>query len=362
MGGTTNKLTKTKSSSSSTKKINSTVKLKKIENNDTDYQYRCSCCGKEYPKRQGNFHVSNSLLYAGNNGYLTICKSCVENYYQQLIGYYSGNEVHALEHCCWMYDWYYSDEAAAMTKNISQGRSRVSAYPSKMNMAQIRSKGTTYLDTLHERHNDRVMEVKESNIEDIDETTSISKTAPEVVEFFGLGYTDDEYTYLLDQYEEWVRRAGCNTKAREEIIKGLCIAQVNMRRAQKEGTPKEVNEALKVFQDLMGAGNLKPSQNPDSSVEEQNTFGTLIKKWENEEPISTPDNEWKDVDGIKKYIDTFFLGHLCNLVHIKNDYEESYRAEMEKYTVKPPTYEGEDVVETSLLDMYSDRGEPNDNT
>jgi hypothetical protein len=115
---------------------------------------------------------------------------------------------------------------------------------------------------------------------------------------------------------------------------------------------------MKMFNDLLGAANLKPSQNSDNALIDQNTFGTLIRRIENERPICEPLEEWKDVDGIERYIDTYFLGHLCNLVHVKNDNSEKYLREMEKNTVTPPVYEGDlDTGANSILDKYSDKGD-----
>ena len=357
-----NKIEKTKRSSSSAIKIDPAVKIKKIEKDPEGTKYKCSCCGKEYSSQKGNFPVSNSMLYEGNGGYITICRSCVEKYYQQLVGVYSGNEEHALEHCCRLYDWYYSDEAVAMTKNISQGRSRVSVYPSKMNIVQVSKEGKTYLDTIRNRHNDKIM-----NIDDIptpDETAESigERVSKDIIMFFGFGYTDEEYLFLEDQYADWTTRYECKTKAQEELFKSICIAQLTIQRAQRRGSTKEVTDAMKTFQDLLGTANLKPSQTNDNAIADQNTFGTLIKKWENERPIASPEPEWQDVDGIHKYIDTYFLGHLCNLVHVKNDYEEQYRKEMEKHTVTPPVYEEDEAGETALLDKFSNKGDKNDNT
>ena len=87
----------------------------------------------------------------------------------------------------------------------------------------------------------------------------------------------------------------------------------------------------------------------------------MIKKWETEKPISKPEPEWEDVDNVKKYIDTFFLGHLAKLVHLENDNSAAYEKEMGEYTVKPPQYEDDNIAETSLLDKYSDKGGKNDN-
>lgn len=112
----------------------------------------------------------------------------------------------------------------------------------------------------------------------------------------------------------------------------------------------------------MQSAGLKPTQNNENSMLDQNTFGTLIKKIEKERPIAKPSEEWEDVDGIKGYIETWFLGHLCNTVHVDNDCSEAYRRELAKYTVKPPVYDDdEELGETSLLDKYSTKSEDKSN-
>ena len=59
---------------------------------------------------------------------------------------------------------------------------------------------------------------------------------------------------------------------------------------------------------------------------------------------------------MKDLIDTYFLGHLSKLVHVKNDNADKYEAEIAKYSVQPPVYEeDDDAGETSLLDKYSDK-------
>ena len=124
-------------------------------------------------------------------------------------------------------------------------------------------------------------------------------------------YSDEEYEYLESEYQSWTTRHECKTKAQEEIFKGLCIAQLTIRRARQNGTNKEFTDAIKTFQDLLGAANLKPSQTNDNALVEQNTFGTLIRRIQNERPIREALPEWKDVDDIERYIDTYFLGHMA---------------------------------------------------
>lgn len=344
-------------------RIDSGVTIRRIDAVDKR-TYICSCCGREYKTQKGNFTISNSVIYAGNGGYITVCKECVDRYYMQLVGYYSGNDEHALERCCQMFDWYYNPEISAIARGQSSGSSQslISSYISKMNMAQFKSKAT-YIDTVKEVADRKILDISDiptqSQKSEDDEVEALPtrEISESTVKFFGYGYTPEEFEYLEEQYGDWCARYESKTKAQEELFKNLSIAQLNIQRAQKKGSPREVNDAIKTFQDLLGTANIKPNQVNDNALAEQNTFGTLIKRWENEKPISEPEEEWKDVDGIQKYIDTFFLGHLCNLVHVKNDKEEAYRAELERYTVKPPTYEGEETLgETSLLDKYSDKG------
>lgn len=341
---------RTKRQSGESIDIDRDAKIKDIEMPQKQSKYKCSCCGKEYPSQSQNFPRSNSVLYKGNNGYITICKSCVEKYYQQLTEFYSGNEEHALERCCQLFDWYYNTDASAMTISSKYASCRATQYPAKMGMTQIAKNGTTYLDTLKERHSQKIY--KESDIEQQPEDIVIPK---ETIRFFGYGYTGEEYQYLQEQFDDWANRYDCETKAKEELFKAIAIAQLNVLRVQKNGNSTEITNAMKTFRELLNTAGLNPSQEKDTTADKE-SFGMLIKKLENERPVGQPKEEWKDVDGIYKMIDTFFTGHLANMLHISNDKADDYNREMEKYTVKPPVYEEDDSGnDTSILDKYGDR-------
>lgn len=359
MGKTLYNSAQEKRKKTSVVRVDSSAKPKAIEASPPGMKYGCVCCGKKYTKQDGNFQVSYSPLFKGNNGYLPFCRTCVDQYYQQLVGYYSGNDKHALRRCCQLFDWFYSEDVIAMMDKSAPGKSRVLMYPSKMGMAQIQDRGTNYLDTVRIETTDKIMETEDLSP---DEGRAKKVTVPkETVIFFGFGYNDEEYQYLEREYQSWTTRHECKTKAQEEIFKGLCIAQLTIRRAQQTGTSKELTDAMKTFQDLLGAANLKPSQTNDNALIEQNTFGTLIRRIENERPIREPLPEWRDVDDIERYISTYFLGHMSKLVHVKNDCSDMYEREMAKRTVTPPQYDGgDDAGATSLLDKYSDRGDKQD--
>lgn len=327
-------------------KVNPDAKITKIEMEQDDGSgYRCSCCGKRFRAQRGNFAVSNSPLYVGNNGYIDICKTCLDKYYSKLVEFYSGNEEKAIERCCQLFDWYYSDDAVAMTaKSMSSGKTRMSLYPSKVGLIQIRSRGTTFLDTIAERANETIEDIDDVYNEEINPSNDEQQVSEEEVMFFGAGYKPSEYRYLRNQYDEWVSRYETKTKAQEELMKNLCIVQLSIQQAKQRGSTKDANDAMKTFQDLLGSANLKPNQNNDNSLVEQNTFGTLIKRWEDEAPIPEPEEEFKDVDNIEKYISTFFFGHLAKMMKIDNDYSKMYDEEMSQYTVTRQEYQ-DDIEE-----------------
>lgn len=332
----------TQRSSQSKTKINKNAKIDKlVDQAPPNKTYICMACGHEYSKQKGNFLISHSPLYAGNNGYFPVCKKCVDAYYYNLVDVFSGNEEKAMRRVCEVADWYYSDEIFATTRKISADRSRVSAYPSKANINQGVDRETgrhkTFIDTLKDESN-QTLDTS------IDVETAIQnrelKTPQKTIKFFGLGFSTDDYKFLQDQYDDWVARHECKTKVQEELFKNICIAQLNIQKAEQTGM--KVPEAMKAFQDLLGTANIKPNQTNDNALADQNTFGTLIKKWENTRPISEPEEEWKDVDHIIWYVSVYFFGHLCKVVGIKNRYSKMYEDEMAKYRVEKPEYEEDD--------------------
>lgn len=346
-------LKETKLSSAKTPVIDPDAKIRRIEAPPADGEVKCVCCGKVYKKQDGNFLSTASIMYAGNNGFVPFCKSCLQKYFDQLVEYFSGNEEKALDKICMLCDWYFCDEAAMMTRKSSY--SRVFLYPSKANLPQIKAKGTTYLDTIRDRATVKIAPTATDG-ESADAEVNPDAVPAATYEFFGHGFDPQHYKFLQAQYDDWTSRYECSTKAQEEIFKQLCIAQLNINIAQRTGNPKAVADAQKALQDLLGSGNLKPAQNTDNALADQNTFGTLIQKLENEEPVMEPAPEWQDVDGIRKYISTWFLGHMCKLLHLKNDAATEYEKEIAEYTVTKPQYnEDSEDCPTTIFDKYTSK-------
>lgn len=155
---------------------------------------------------------------------------------------------------------------------------------------------------------------------------------PEIIKLFGSGFSNDDYLYLQDQYDDWKLRTQVDTKSQETYIVRICFKLLDIWKAQRVG--KDTKDLDKSLNDLMAAAALQPKQSIKDTQTSDLTFGQLIERWEEEEPIPEPSEEFKDVDGIGKYIRVWFAGHLAKALGLNNAYSSEYEEELKKYTVE----------------------------
>ena len=125
---------------------------------------RCTTCGKTFTKQAGNFPASQSPIYACNNHFLPVCKTCIDKLYEHYCAVL-GNDEDAIRRICMKFDIYYSKALAESSRKIAVDRSRVHTYISRANLSQFR--GKTYDTTIDEESRqviESVEEVKESGV------------------------------------------------------------------------------------------------------------------------------------------------------------------------------------------------------
>lgn len=172
-----------------------------------------------------------------------------------------------------------------------------------------------------------------------EENNDLDYDIEELEKKWGKGFTLDDYIFLENEYKELINHYECDTYAMEILFQEIAHLRLTIKKARESN--KSVDKELKTLQDLLGSANIKPVQETGANAPEHATFGTLIKKYENERPIPEPAEEWKDVDGITRYF-YWFLGHLCRMMGVKNDFLKPYEEELKKYTVEPPKYQEDD--------------------
>lgn len=174
--------------------------------------------------------------------------------------------------------------------------------------------------------------------EDIAQTFSKRKPRKEIIKLFG-NFPTEDLLFLQDQYDDWCARTQVDSKSQQTYIVRICFKLLDIYKAQKAG--KDTSKLDDSLNNLLGAANLQPRQNVGNASTDSLTFGQLIERWEQEEPILIPE-EYTDIDNLSKYIDIWFKGGLSRALNLDNGYSKEYDEYIDQYTVKPPEYMGDD--------------------
>lgn len=308
----------------------------------TKNKYTCFYCGKEYVDT--NYYKSNSIFYS-NIGKIPYCKQCIEKLYQHFYEKYTNEgcltpERKAVKRLCMIFDIFYREDvfnsAIRKVKEESINISPMGQYMKTIQLLQYNRNKETYENTITKEENKFVDNIPIDISDDF-------KADESTIEFFGSGFTDEDYRFLKREYEDWTARHECKTKSQEEIFKDICFNRLqNLKALQKGEDTKDITSA---FQKLLDSGKLQPKQNSGDTMADNQTFGTLIDKWENTRPLPEIDEELRDVDKIGLYTDVFFRGHLSKMMGLKNGLSNLYNKFIKKYTVERPEYSDDENSE-----------------
>lgn len=180
----------------------------------------------------------------------------------------------------------------------------------------------------------------------------------EIIKFWGKT-SKEELEFLESEWTNLTSRFECDSYTTEMLFQEIALTRLDIRTKRANGI--NVDKELKTLQDLLGSANIKPVQDSANGVGEQMTFGTLIKKYENTKPIPEPEDEFKDPDGIIKYISIWFFGHLCKILGINNDYSKMYEEEMQKYRVELDEDEYTEEDDDMLSDLINNANNDSSN-
>lgn len=312
-------------------------------NDNSPSALHCVSCGGEFSAKE--FYGSDSELYA-SSGKIPWCKDCIDKiYYDYLNKYkvlgYAEPEKKVIERICMIFDIYFYDKIynSAM-KQIEDGSATATPILTYLKIAKLSQyRAKDYDTTLQERYNeakynDRVVSIYSEEDSDMNETIEAA------TRLFGNGFENDDYIFLYNEYCDWTSRHECNTKAQEEVFKQICFTQLELLKATR--AKEDTKDLTATFQKLLETAKLQPKQNSGDTTSDNQTFGTLIDKWENTRPIPEPEDDLKDVDKIGLYIDVFFRGHLAKMMGLKNGLSNLYTKYMKKYTVEKPEYDDDE--------------------
>ena len=324
--------------------------LKKSENTITPPRISCLSCGKEFDSK--DFYDSDSELYE-SIGKIPYCKECLDKFYKSYLNEYTASDYQnpdkkAIERICMVLDIYYSNkifDSAVKVSATMPSATLLSLYLKQVKLYQYRNKN--YNTTIYDRYkeakdSDSVMSIYTKEDEEQDEIIVVA------TKLFGNGFSNDDYLFLYEQYQDWTTRHECETKSQEEVFKRICFKQLEILKATRKN--EDTKDLDATFQKLLETAKLQPRQNSNETASDAHTFGTLIDKWENTRPIPEIDEDLRDVDKIGKYINIFFKGHLAKMMGIKNSFCKAYEDFMKNYSVEKPEYESEEYDSEALFD------------
>ena len=311
---------------------------------DGDYIY----CGK------CNSFLSRDTFYSNNDyasGKFPVCKKCLmlmATDYDKKSNIYTDNKEKTKETLRFL-------DLPFIESTYNSALSSVQAEVNEKNRSTAWQQYITMIQSLP---NWRGMKWKDSefedSLEDIEATTSRTPRK-EIYKLFGSGFTNEDYLYLQDQYDDFKTRTQVDGKSQEIYIIQICFKLLDIWKYQRSG--KDTDKLIKSLNDLMAAANLQPKQNVGNASTDSLTFGQLIEKWEKEKPIPEPDPEFKDVDGIGQYIRIWFSGWLAKAVGLKNAYSDDFDDYMKQYTVTKPQYIDEENSEGIYQKLFGKDGE-----
>ncbi|HDR5083745.1 TPA: hypothetical protein QCR73_005706 [Bacillus anthracis] len=281
----------------------------------------CTCCGQKKKITSEYFYKSYSVLYKSNiDNRMAVCKDCVLELVEQFKLRFNS-DVRALYEICKLLDVYYEfnlyNSALAQVEKSKKKSNPYQIYFQKaLSLPQYKNK--TFIDS----------ELFDKGKDDENISEEIGR---DLVDFWGSGLSQSDYDFLEKEYHNLTTRYECDSYSQEVLFQEIANQRLDIKKKRQNSS--SVDKELKTLQDLLGSANIKPVQESNALASEQVTFGTLIKKYENEKPIPEPLGEWKDADWIKKYVLTWFLGHFSKMMGAKNKYSEMYEDEIKKYTV-----------------------------
>jgi len=279
-------------------------------------------CGKD--KIEEDFYQTNSVICKFDKK-MSICKDCIVELYEDFITKNTDIKI-AMYHTCRYLDIYFEHNLVeSVIQNIKNKTPIIRMYVQKVNsLPQYKLYDFSNSDNLE------ISNKTSSNNEKFVDLLTYEVT-PQIIRTWGGGYKKEEYVFLEELHNDLLANYDSSSPIQKILLKEISktmLAAENVRE-----NPAQYEKMMNVLRNLMTDLNIKPVQETGANALEQATFGNLVKKWENERPIPEPEDEFKDVDGIAKYIKTWFTGHFAKMINMEDNSLKMYEEEILKHTV-----------------------------
>lgn len=322
----------------------------------------CSKCGTSYGRRKGYFPVNYAVLYKGV-GYMTVCKDCIDKMYEKYLAA-CGDARQAVRQMCRKLDLFWSDSVYDVVSRKNTTKTMMTSYIAKINT--VTYAGKCYDDTLAAEGSlwnfspasapSSISSEVPKSLSSEESEVSIDEISPEIMKFWGPGFTPAMYLELEDRFKYWMSRFPEDAEldiGTEALIRQICNLEITINQDRANGKP--IDKHVNALNTLLGSASLKPAQKKQDDADaalSATPLGVWLYRYENRRPLPELDEEFKDVNGIKRYIHTWVTGHLAKMLGLKNYNSKMYEDEIAKYTVERPEYTEDDEEDDILNDIF----------
>jgi hypothetical protein len=202
---------------------------------------------------------------------------------------------------------------------ISRGSDWTKYIPQLSSFPQY--KGMTFADSTFDGLNTNIIQktvpviIQEIDTEDVEQ-----------YDFEGrwVGFDLKDAIMLEDKFQKLLTVYPCDTPIQENGYKQIAIIQLKSDEAIMNSKTKEYKDLQETLSKIMNDLKIKPVQENSTEDGGLSNWGSWVKKIEEEEPIPEATGEFKDPDGIKKYVNKWFTSHFAKVFGLSThgEYEE----------------------------------------
>lgn len=282
----------------------------------------CRKCQQTLPIKE--FFESVDGGYVDANGYMSVCKNCINELYD--IEYEDTKSMEKSIHkLCKALNIRYSKDAVDATKshiktNLDKGRNVnviFSIYKMKL---------TATIKDMDKTKKTPMMYEDAGSIYVTEELNSDQLMIPEELKnFWGNWWHRDDVEFLENQYMNFKKTHKADTQAEIVLLKEVCYTMLKIQKLRQSND--ETKNEVKELQEIMK--NLAISPNAAAAISGNgrgmDTFGLWIKDIEKDEPAEWMKGDprgdiYRDIDSVDDYFSKYIVRPLKNFILQSKDF------------------------------------------
>jgi hypothetical protein len=270
---------------------------------------KCKHCGKTKPI---NNYIKSPFTKDGYEFYCKTCRKIFLTSYNDFVGYLTEHDS-AINKKIW-------NDALKFARKKHIGKNDPKNLPESIEQDILSTAIRKYF-SLANLPNMPKSKLITGDIKFEEEEEPIAEDVPEdISRRWGKNLTEEAYEYMESIYQDLISNYESDTPIQRLLYESTAKTFWEAEMARRKGDIVAYEKCMKVASSLLNDAKLKPVQKTIADSGGLATWGEWIKLIEETEPIPEPRDEFKDVDGIRKYIDKYFVGHFSKILGLESDF------------------------------------------